>query len=63
MKETAIGMSFLLLGFFAVVMWPMALIWSVNSLFSTEIPLNFKTWLATMILSAFLKANFGGKDS
>jgi hypothetical protein len=44
-------------------MWPMALIWSVNSLFSTEIPLNFKTWLATMILSAFLKANFGGKES
>jgi hypothetical protein len=43
-------------------MWPVALIWSVNALFSTEIPVNFKTWLATMILSAFLKANFGGRD-
>ncbi len=62
MKQTAIGLSVLLLGVFALVMWPVALIWSVNALFSTEIPVNFKTWLATMILSAFLKANFGGRD-
>ena len=62
MKETAITLVFAALGIFTIFMWPVAIIWSLNALFDTNIPVTFKTWLATMILSAVLKADFRSKD-
>lgn len=52
----------MLVGVFTVFLWPVAVIWSINSLFNTEIPVTFRTWLATMVLSAFLKVDFRSKD-
>lgn len=36
----------------AIVCVPLALIWSVNTLFGTAITVSFKTWAAALILSA-----------
>lgn len=62
MKETAIALSVMVLGVFMIFMWPVAIIWSINALFDTNIPVTFRTWLATMILSAVLKADLRQKD-
>jgi sterol desaturase/sphingolipid hydroxylase (fatty acid hydroxylase superfamily) len=35
----------------AIILWPFAVIWSINLLFSQHIPYTFATWLATLILS------------
>ncbi len=32
-----------------VVLWPLAFIWAVNTLFGLAIPLNFWTWLAAVV--------------
>lgn len=50
------------IGVFMIFMWPVAIIWSVNALFETTIPVTFKTWLATMILTAVLKVDLRQKD-
>lgn len=33
-----------------VILWPLAMIWSVNTLFGTSIPCTFWTWLAGEVL-------------
>lgn len=40
----------------AVVFGPMAVIWSVNTLFNLTIPYTFKTWAASFCLSSLLAA-------
>jgi hypothetical protein len=36
---------------------PLAVIWSVNVLARTDIPYTFDTWIAIVVLGAFLRAN------
>ena len=36
---------------------PLAVIWSVNVLTHTDIPYTFDTWIAIVVLGAFLRAN------
>lgn len=35
--------------------WPFAFVWSVNALFGTEIPFNFQTWIASIVLFIIMK--------
>ncbi len=49
--------------FFAL--WPFAFIWGLNTIFGLDIPLNFWTWLATVVLllTAGFVAGFGRSSS
>lgn len=38
-----------------VVLLPIGVIWSLNTLFALSIPFTFETWLAVFILSAAVK--------
>lgn len=40
----------------AVVFVPMLLIWAVNTLFKTGIPVNWDTWAAMLLITAILSA-------
>jgi len=35
-----------------VVLYPLGIIWSVNTLFAMEVPYTFKTWTAAFLLTA-----------
>lgn len=44
------------------VLSPLAVIWSMNTLFALDIPYTFWTWLATLILNAALMSGrYNGK--
>ena len=41
-----------------IIFGPLAIIWSVNTLFPTAaIPISFDTWCAVIVLGAFFRAN------
>ncbi len=44
----------ILLSILLVVVFPIAVIYLINFLFNTSIPVNIKTWAAVMILRLFL---------
>jgi len=41
---------------------PLAVIWSLNTLFSLSIPYDFYTWLAVIVLGVFTRANISVKQ-
>ena len=46
----------------ALVLGPIALIWSLNTLFHLGIPYSFSTWAAALLLAgAVSSSNMGGK--
>jgi len=46
----------LLIAFMIVILFPLISIWALNTLFPVlAIPMTFKTWLATIIVSALLR--------
>lgn len=47
----------MILSFLVVVWWPIAVIWALNTLFRTEIPVNIQTWIATALLVSLFKVN------
>ena len=49
MKEFLIALA-IVLAVGLVVIYPIAVIWSLNLLFGLTIPFTFNTWCATMIL-------------
>jgi H+/gluconate symporter-like permease len=49
MKEFILAMLIVLIGF-VIVYVPLSLIWSLNVLFSLNIPYTFKTWCAMALL-------------
>lgn len=55
LKDPLIVLLIALAALVVVFLWPLAMIWSVNVLFGTEIPLSFRTWLATVILVSLLR--------
>ncbi len=50
MKLAIIGI--ILLGIVVVIFGPLVTIWALNTLFLLDIPMNFGTWLAALILGA-----------
>lgn len=58
----AIGFLGLIIVYFLfVALFPLALLWSVNTLFLLAIPITFKTYLATLIITSAATAIFGGQ--
>lgn len=58
--KTLFGTSVVLGVIFLIVLWilsPFALIWAVNTLFSTGINYSFWTWLATLVILFFLNGD------
>lgn len=50
MSKVLLGLLVLILAVFLVSLWPLAAVWSVNTLFQTQIPYTFRTWLAVVVL-------------
>ena len=46
-----------LLSVLLVVWWPLAVVWSLNTLFQTEIPYSFKTWVAVVVIVTFIRVS------
>lgn len=40
-----------------IVWWPLAVIWSANTLFRADIPYNLQTWAATVVLVTILRVS------
>jgi len=56
MKEFLIALAIVfVIGF--IIFYPIAVIWSLNTLFGLTIPYTFSTWCATMILVGVFAAN------
>ena len=60
MKTKINPFLFLALVLTVIILFPLATIWSLNTLFQLGIAYTFKTWLATVFLQA---ATFGGVSS
>lgn len=50
MKEYFVGTLLIVLGIVAVIFWPFATIWALNTLFGLGIAYTFWTWLAVIVL-------------
>lgn len=57
MKDLTLGLLVILVAILAMILWPAGVIWSLNTLFDLHIPMNFRTWLATVILVTLLRLN------
>lgn len=40
-----------------LIWWPLAVIWSLNTLFRADIPYNLQTWAAIVVLVAILRVS------
>lgn len=40
-----------------IFLWPLAVIWALNTLFALGIPYTFWTWLAVLVLNATISAS------
>lgn len=38
------------------LLWPLAVLWAINQIFGTQIPITFGTWLASVILLTVLNS-------
>jgi hypothetical protein len=54
-NTVGLGIAVIVLTILFVVWWPLAVIWSLNTLFQTEIPYSLKTWAAVAVLATILK--------
>lgn len=55
MNKAALGILVFLSALLFIVWWPFAAIWSVNTLFQTDIPMNFRTWLSVVVLVSIFR--------
>ncbi len=59
-----LGVTFVISIFFLAFLWPLAIIWAVNTLFSFGIAYTFWNWLAVLVLTiSFGKANVSVKKA
>lgn len=61
MKELFFGLFAIVFGLMVVLWWPIAIIWSVNALFRTEIPYTIQTWLAVVLLVSFCRVAYSSE--
>ena len=66
MKDTAtkgtLALGFILLIFTLIIIGPILLIWSLNTLFGLSIPFTLKTWCASLILGGAVSKKGGNKS-
>jgi hypothetical protein len=55
MNNFALALSVVILVILFAVWWPLAVIWSLNTLFDTGIPYSIKTWAAVAVLTTIVK--------
>lgn len=58
MNKAAIETLIVVAGAMFLFWWPFAMIWSINTLFGTNIPMTLKTWVATVALVTVAKVCF-----
>lgn len=58
MSKVALGLVVVLFALLLLVVWPLAVIWSINTLFGTNIPMNLHTWVAVAVLVSVLRLSF-----
>lgn len=63
MKDATLGLLLVAVAVLAIVWWPIAVIWSVNTLFKTEIPVTVQTWVATALLVALIRFDWNGSSN
>ena len=56
-NNTTIAMFLILVAIVAIIFGPLALIWSINTLFGLTIEYGFLQWLAAFVLAGAVKAN------
>jgi hypothetical protein len=57
MKNTSIASFLIVFAICVIIFGPLALIWSVNTLFGLTIEYGFFQWLAAAVLAGAVKAN------
>jgi len=57
MKDTALVLAMFAVAVLAILWWPIAIIWCVNTLFNTEIPVTAKTWVAVALLVTIFRVS------
>lgn len=57
MKNTSIATLLIVFAICVIIFGPLALIWSVNTLFGLTIEYGFFQWLAAAVLAGAVKAN------
>ena len=62
MKDSTLSVLLVIVAILAIIWWPVAIIWSVNTLFQTQIPVNFRTWVAVVLLVSILKVSISGNS-
>jgi hypothetical protein len=50
-------LTFIILVMLCLIFYPLAVIWSLNSLFSLTIKYNFWSWISVVILHIFFQGN------
>lgn len=55
MEEKIPILVIIIISLLLVALWPLAVVWSVNTLFETNIEYNLKTWAAIVVLFSVLK--------
>lgn len=54
-NKALLGLLIVVSSFFLVALWPLAVVWSVNTLFQAGIPYNLRTWAAVVVLVALAR--------
>lgn len=54
-KDATVLLPLLILSLLLVALWPLAVVWSINTLFGTSIPYNLSTWAATVVLVTIIR--------
>lgn len=58
MSNAIIGLLAILAAVLLIVWWPLGVIWSLNTLFGLHIPMDFRAWMAVIILVSVLRVSF-----
>jgi hypothetical protein len=56
-KDATVVLPILILSLLLILFWPLAVIWSLNTLFDTGIPYSLRTWAATVVLVTIVRVS------
>lgn len=62
-KEALVYLFFVLLGATVIFFAPLLVIWSINNIFNTETPYNWKTWISVYILLTIINSSLRNGES
>ena len=56
-KPTVELIAIALLSLFFIAWWPLAVVWSLNTLFQTQIPYALNTWAAVVVIVTLVRVS------